>query len=182
MRSLYKERVEGGRGENSFVPWQETGGNFPRPTCTDCEAWVAGDRGLSLNLDLCSICWPSIGWWCSHCRTHRCCTGSWVALSLVSGTACKQRQRARAQALVAAGTKEVNGGKRLPRTALCPPSSLPLVSSRAALIQVVTGTQREGPERCFQQRILPAPQQPETTVAIRPRTNTWTHERALIRA
>lgn len=60
MKSLYKERVEGGRGENSFVPWQETEGNFLLPTCTDCEVWVEGDKGLSLNLNLYSICWPSI--------------------------------------------------------------------------------------------------------------------------
>lgn len=60
MRSPYKERVAEDRGENSFVPWQEMEGNFLLLTCTDYEEWVEGDKGLSLNLNLYSICWLSI--------------------------------------------------------------------------------------------------------------------------
>lgn len=60
MRSPYKERVEEDRGENSFVPWQEMEGNFLLLTSTDYEEWVEGDKGLSLNLNLYSICWLSI--------------------------------------------------------------------------------------------------------------------------
>lgn len=60
MRSLYKERVEVGRGENSFFLWQEREGNFLLPTCIGCEVWVEGGKGLSLNLNLYSTCWLSI--------------------------------------------------------------------------------------------------------------------------
>lgn len=113
MKSLYKERVEGGRGENSFVPWQEMEGSFLLPTCTDCEVWVEGGKGLSLNLNLYSICWPSIDSWYSHCHRHLCCTGLWGELSLVSGTACTKTKKEKAHALVAIWGEKKEKRKRL---------------------------------------------------------------------